>query len=160
MATTKDVEKVKFTDAELGALTDFESVGELLKSRGVPFESFEQYGTGFRVLDDKSKLIGVPFIILESRFSKGDKGEFCSLVIVTKGTKLTVGGVETAKLIINDGSTGIRLQMHEVIETRKEKGIDPDLPLWVGGGLRVSRYDYTDEKTGEVSKAETYYLSY
>lgn len=103
--------------------------------------------TGFAVLatDAKARLVGVPFIILDWRFANGDNGEFVSLVVVTKSNE---------KLIVNDGSTGIRDQMKRLGATPRAIG--------VRHGLRVSEYDYEDmdKSTGEITikRAKTYYL--
>lgn len=149
---SKDVAtKSLFSDEQLAAITSWSDAEKLVASIGVPVENFDDYGTGFKVLEDKAKLVKEPFVILEHRFSQGDKGTFVSCVIVVKSTN--------QKLIVNDGSTGIRDQLLTVDAKRTEKGIDVRIPIVVPNGLRVSEYDYTDEKTGEVSRAKTFYLS-
>jgi len=150
--TSAEIDKTPlFSDDQLAAIQSWADAEKLVAAAGVPVENFDDYGTGFKVLEDKGKLIKEPFVILEHRFSQGDKGLFASLVIVVKSTN--------QKLIINDGSTGIRDQLLKVDEKRTEKGIDVRIPIVVPNGLRVSEYDYADDKTGEVSRAKTYYLS-
>lgn len=109
----------------------------------------------FEVLDkkDKATLVGVPFVAIQWRFNTGDMGEFVSVEIITKDKR---------KLILNDGSTGIYAQLKHLTEDRMRK--NPALPLAVAlcgveanQGLRVSEFDYTDDK-GNTSKAQTYYI--
>lgn len=127
------------------ALRQAEATGEL--------ENYSDYGTGFVVLPtaEKNRLVGVPFVILEWRFTNGDNGLFVSCAIVTKNGE---------KLIVNDGSTGIRDQLVKITEQRKAKGrTEPQKSLIVERGLTESRYEYPDPKTGEMRPAVTYYLS-
>ena len=146
----------RLEDDDLRAVTSMDDALRLVSEAGAEIEDYSQaYGTGFAVLptDEKNRLIKVPFVILEWRFSEGDNGEFVSALIVTdKGEKL----------VLNDGSTGIRDQLRKVTENRISRGAADDVAhrgLSVPGGLRVSEYDYTDESTGKTSKARTYYLA-
>lgn len=105
-------------------------------------------GDGFSVVDNKMALIGVMFIVLEVSFHKGDikkddgtYGEFASLRIVTK---------DGAKLVINDGGTGIPEQIKALWKHKPET---VGKPIMVPKGLRVSQYDHP-----QYGKSETFYL--
>lgn len=136
-------------DDVLANINGFDSALAALENAGIGYESISDYGTGFSVTD-KEKLVGVPFIALEWRFNTGDFGSFVSAAIVTKTGQ---------KLILNDGSTGIREQFQMVSAKRSADGHkSPQAGLMVPNGLSVSNYNYTDEK-GEVRPARTYYLS-
>lgn len=145
-------------DADLGAIQSFADAMALLQSAGMTVADItEEYGTGFDVLDDKRQLVKVPFLILSWRFSEGDHGKFVSMMIVTR----EAGGV-SRKLIVNDGSTGIRKQMEEISEDRLQK-FKGDVNkahagLLVPKGLRISEYDYVNDK-GVKTPASTFYLN-
>lgn len=141
-----------FIDADLATITDFSSAIEALNAAGVEVESSTDYGTGFEILKDKDMLKGVDFVILEWRFNDSDKyeGDFVSATLVTKDGR---------KLILNDGSTGIRDQLRMITNLRIKNGHPkPQAGILVRNGLTKSEYNYTDEK-GKTAKAATYYLS-
>lgn len=98
------------------------------ESYGGVVDASDLLGTGFEVLnsDDKSRLLNVPLIVLDSRIHDGEQGEFCSLVVVTE---------QGARYIVNDGSTGIFAQVLRLRQkTEKEGG-------WlIRHGLRDSEY--------------------
>lgn len=145
--TSGTVVPLGFDEATLRGIANF---ADALALAG-PVESVTEYlGTGFRVLptSEKSTLVGVPFLILEWHFSEGDQGEFVSILAVTRNDE---------KVIINDGSTGIKDQMHQLGDSR---------PLAVPGGLRSSTFYYnsTTKETSNrpregFSPATTYYLA-
>lgn len=115
-------------------------------------ESFDDYGTGFEILDNKNRLVDNPFMIVEWRFTPSREygGEFVSCAVVTKGGE---------KFIVNDGSTGICRQLRRVTDERVKSGRRaPQTGLLVSRGLRRSDYTYTDDK-GEEKAASTYYLA-
>lgn len=144
-----------FTDDTLATMTDFNSVKAIFDSAQVAIESFDEYGTGFKVVE-KDTLIGVPMILVEWRFNNGKYGEvFVSVAAVTKHNE---------KVIFNDGSTGIRQQLQTVTRQRTEKQHStPQAGLLVENGLTRSDYevDLPDPKTGELkaTPASTYYLA-
>lgn len=142
-----------FSEDVLRNIDSFDAV--IAMTGGTGTNIADVLGTGFVVLDEKSHpqgkghLVGTEFLIVKygRHASETIVGkEFTSLHIVTKE-----GG---EKWIVNDGSTGI----HEQCVTLKAE-LGTICPLYVPRGLRVSEYDYTDEKTGAVSKAKTYYLN-
>lgn len=133
-----------FAENDLAEITSFADV--LNKADG-PIENISDVlGNGFSVLDDKMRLIGAELVIVKYGEHKSDKndGTFATIHVVTRD-----GG----KWIVNDGSTGIRDQLREL----KDKA-GTVCPLYVPKGLRVSEYDYKDDK-GNTSKARTYYLN-
>lgn len=136
----------KFDTEDLAAIGSFEDALKLavdtLGEENIARASAE-IGDGFKLLETKDQLIGVPMILLTWDFSIGDFGEFVSIRLVTKD-----GG----KFIVNDGSTGIRDQLIQYTAKKGRKG-----GLVCDKGLRRSDYEYTDEK-GQKSKAQTYYL--
>ena len=143
-----------FTDDILATMTDFDSVKAIFESAQVKIESFDEYGTGFKVVE-KDSLIGVEMILVEWRFTVGDFGEFVSVAAITK---------HGDKVIFNDGSTGIRQQLQMVTAQRNEKQHPtPQAGLHIEGGLTRSDYkvDLPDRKTGELvsTPASTYYLA-
>jgi hypothetical protein len=141
--STKDVAVTAPTD---DMYRDIKSLQDALtlarETYGEPQDVSEVLGNGFNVLPtaDKGRLVGVPFLIMEWRFYQGDQGEAVALMLVTE---------QGEKLIVNDGSTGIREQLKSL----------PRKPVIVRRGLVCSDYDYTNPATGEVSRATTYYLS-
>lgn len=140
-----------FSEDVLRNIDSFESVAAMTGGTGTNIA--DVLGTGFVVLDEKSHpqgkghLIGEDCIVVkygvhDSETVVGKK--FTSLHIVTKSGE---------KWIVNDGSTGI----HEQCLTMKAE-LGTICPLRVPRGLRVSEYDYTDDK-GVTSQAKTYYLN-
>lgn len=106
-------------------------------------------------LVDKAELVDVPFRIDYVWFTQNARDiEYVYLDVFTK---------EGAHVTFNDSSTtGVRAQIEEHLRT---KGITPKLdgekhPLRVlcPRGLRVSRYEITDERN-RTRQAKTYYLT-
>jgi len=105
----------------------------------------------FVKLDDKSRLINVPFFARKWWFTEGDMGEFAVVQCVLSRPIMTPTG-ETSKVIVTDGSTGIHSQLRETTKrTGKTTG------LLVRNGLRVSQYT-ADTEEGPKN-AETFYLT-
>lgn len=122
---------------------DFDQIGqELAESDGII--SSTDLGSGWSVLPtaEKSRLVGVPIIVLDWTFNEGDNGEFVSARVITKANE---------RLVLNDGSTGVCAQLRE-LEMREETRA-----VYCKRGLRVSEYDYTD-KDGQKRPAKTFYL--
>lgn len=136
------------SDAELREIEDIDDVTRVIGVTDIAEITTigSVLGTGFNVLDDKSKLLDVGFIIVKYGVHKSDKngGEFSTLHVVTN---------DKNKYIVNDGSTGIHAQMAEL----KEK-MGHVCPLFVPRGLRMSEYDYEDGK-GNKTRARTFYLN-
>ena len=122
---------------------DFDQIGQELAEAGAIMSSVE-LGSGWTVLptDQKSRLIGVPIIVLDWTFNDGDNGEFVSARVLTK---------QNERLVLNDGSTGICQQLRD-LEMREETRA-----VFCKRGLRVSEYEY-EAPDGSKRPAKTYYL--
>ena len=127
----------------------FDEAVALLREAG---HAVEEYESSPWHPVEKARLVGVPFIIMGWRFNQGDKGVFVSLTAVTKLPVLDQQGNPRTRVVINDGGTGIRAQWEaEVYSGRAKPG------KVVSAGLRVSNYEYTNDK-GETESASTYYF--
>jgi len=146
----------KFNADELRSIESFDQLGALIKERGIDVVPVDKVlGDGFALSKDKDALVGRPFVILDYQFSTsrdtlnpetGEPNVFVSVRLMTEDNR---------KLIINDGSTGIRDQLRNL----------PDAVagsvLYVPRGLRVSEYEVETVVKGKTVKqnAKTYYLS-
>lgn len=140
----------KFSSDQLRGITDFNAAVALAQEvTGGVEQASDVLGDGFALLptDGKGTLVGVPLLILAYNFSEGDNGEFVTLRVITKDNR---------KLIVNDGSTGIRDQLKDYDSRSQGRS------LYVANGFRRSDYQYDDvnQKTGEIKKknATTFYL--
>ncbi len=149
---TTQIVRRRYDDDALRAIRTADDAAKLaVEIDGAIEDISDILGTGFAVLDknEKSRLIGIPFLVLDWKFSKGDMGEFASMLVVTRGGE---------KYIVNDGSTGIADQLRRLGTPRAIK---------VSHGLRVSEYDVEDRETGqvmvtptgEIMRAKTFYLA-
>lgn len=121
---------VDFDDALLRGISTFEDAVRLSADVwGEITPAGEHIGNGFSILpkDQKSRLVGVGFLILAMKFHEGDFGEYVSMLIMTANND---------RLILNDGSTGIYYQARTLAETVGRTG-----GIHVSDGLRVSEYD-------------------
>jgi hypothetical protein len=144
--TTDEI--VKATDGFTEeALADINSFADVLKHTGNVVNISDVLGNGFSVVDDKTALIGVEFVVVKYAEHKSETtgGLFATMHVITS---------KNEKLIVNDGSTGICAQLRELAE--KQGTV---CPLYVPRGLRVSNFTYKDEKTGAEKKAATFYLN-
>lgn len=135
--------------------------------------------------DDKATLEGIPFAIVSIRFSVSEKGKFAEGIERDK-VSLELITVDDRKLIINDGSTGIRRQ---IVQKLQEKGwinvgdahkavpdgnpFDKPVQLWLAGedqakagfDLSAGAWVYprglrgSDYDHPEFGEATTYYLA-
>lgn len=157
MTTEIATSVIKFSDESLRNITNFSDAMALLDATAIEAESFDAYGTGFKVIKEheKARLVGVPFVILEWHFNPGAyESEFASLTVVTQ---------QGEKLIINDGGAGIPKQLRSVTEQRiKRQHPTPQNGLGCKAGLSKSDYkvDLPNAK-GELipTPATTYYLA-
>ena len=148
-----------FDDLALARIKTFDDVFSAFQNANVQPEQIADYGTGFTVLDDKDRLIGVPFVAVQWRFNyskeyadgNGEPLEFVTVTLMTKHSE---------KFLINDGGSGIYRQLKRVTALRMDDGHPtPQAGMFCADGLTVSRYPYTDPVTGKKSTAETFYLS-
>jgi hypothetical protein len=153
----------RYSDEELRSVKDYASALALVTETMGAVQNLEEFeiGNGFRILDDKdkSRLVGVSFIMLSIQFNSGDFGEFASVTLVTQ---------HGDRIVMNDGSTGIYAQLRDVVKSGRYGGIA------VPRGLRVSEYKTCKEcgkprpegvtcggcgdTNPERSKGATYYL--
>lgn len=141
MATSTEIATVRaFNDAELRSIQTFAEVEALFAEKGIqPIE----VGNGFEMIEKKDSLIGVPFIILDARFSDGDYGTFVICEIITK---------DNFKGVIIDGSMGIREQVRALIEERTAAGVEHAASgIVVKRGLTKSDY-YRNVNSGDIEK--------
>lgn len=145
MSESNEVARPLITSNEdtLRDIHSFSDAMQVLSDAGIDIRSTEEFGDGFRVLEDKSRLVKTPFIVLGYKFAQGDNGEFVIIHAVTDRDE---------KLIITDGSTGIKEQMKKY----QSHGIHAG--LLVRDGLVKSDYTFKDEN-GNDRPATTYYLS-
>lgn len=132
------------SDAALSELSSFDDALALINDvfGGAVVEADKELGTGFAVLEDKNRLIGVPMIAVKIDEHNGDHGPFVSLHVVTSDGR---------KYIVNDGSSGIYAQVVTLWERKPQyRG----MPLMVRQGLR--RSDYTHPEHGPST---TFYLN-
>lgn len=127
------------------ALSEAESLEDLRNlmraSYGDVVDIVKVAGDGFTPLDDKSKLVEVPFIIVTAELHKSDAyDEVAVLRVVTQDNK---------RYKIRDTSTGIRDQ----IKTLKRAG-----NILCEHGLRVSNYTFKND-AGKEQSATTYYIA-
>lgn len=135
---------------------DLQSARALLATAG----SADELGTGFRTVKDKRQLIGLPFIIVNYRFFEGDKGRFTAAFLVTDDGR---------KIMITDGSTGIRDQLERWTSINGGRM----RAMAAQKGLRVSSYPFCDNcrapaparatecpRCGnqDLSRSETFYI--
>jgi len=132
--------------AELGEIESFEQAVALAQATygaDVVVNAADVLGDGFKLLTNKSTLIGVGFFAVAWNFTMGDHGEFVAVKAITK---------DNQKLVITDGSKGIyEMLVNYSKQTGRYGG------LFVPNGLRKSDYTYTDDK-GDEKAATTFYL--
>lgn len=120
------------------------SFEELSRALGV-VDATEAIGTDQfgPILEDKSRLVGVPFILVYWKFYQGDMGEFASMGILTQSGD---------RYIVNDGSTGICAQLRELTDKQ-----NIDAMVACKHGFRFSDYTFT-AADGTEKPARTYYI--
>lgn len=127
---------------------------------------WQEIEPSFEVVKDKAMFDGIPLIVGAFRFNESDKfakkneqgflepSEFVSVLCAGYDPDDEI--LITPWVIVNDGSTGIKDQLHRYASHYDD---DPQKcpPLRVSKGLRRSDYDYTDSD-GNVTAATTWYL--
>lgn len=142
---------IAFSDTELRNITSFDEAVRLAAEKfGGVVDAADEIGSGFVMLDDKSKLVGEPFIIISYSFPEGDyrneTGEMSHFAVLRLVTK------HGDRYVITDGGHGIYSQLDEFhVRSGRQGG------LLVNGGLR--RSDYETEVNGQMQPATTYYLN-
>lgn len=150
---TEDKRRDVLDDANLAAIGTLADALSMLADAGINADDFKDYGNGFTICKDKRTLLGKPLVVIQWRFSKGKyDDDFVSAALITESGE---------KVILNDGSTGIREQLRTVTKRRLSAGASESAAhagLTVRNGLTVSEYTYTNEK-GEETPAQTYYFA-
>lgn len=128
----------------------------VIESQGITVENIsDEVSDGFDLIDDKDVLCGLAILIIGWRTSNGDFGEFVSIRAICKE-----GAWTGKKVVFNDGSTGIKGQLHKIESKRGLNSLNEwvVVPMHADKGLRRSDYTYTDDK-GESRPAKTYYFA-
>lgn len=152
--TTKDVAVKAITDSDLAAIDSFADLQRLFAEKGIAVEAASEYGTGFTLLKDKARLVGVTFAIVEWKYVESDKytdehGNRNTFVVVELVT------INNEKYVITDGGVGICEQLKMIDQQRTAKGVAQSRAgLLVNGGLVRSEYVNADGVPGE-----TFYLN-
>ena len=127
---------VRLSDEALAGITSYEDAVRAINEAGGKIESAADYGNGFAVVE-KETLIGIPLLLIEWRFNEGDNGDFVSVEALTKNGE---------KVVFNDGSTGLRDQLHLITTRREEAGVaSPQMGLLCPTGLTAKTYKRKDE---------------
>lgn len=133
------------SDVELASLNSIDDYLELTRDKGVVLDDATKVmGDGFVFVEDKNRLVGVPFVVVKFDFGVDKNDNRYALVwLITEGND---------KFRIYDASTGILKQLTEYAEkTTKYTG------LLCKSGL--TRSDYEVEVNGKKQTAVTYYLA-
>ncbi len=148
----KEIETASYDETYAMTLTTPEALAAYFASLGVDVASVDDGIISLEVVD-KETLIGKPFLMESWRFNDAGKfGTFVSVVAMDK---------DGNRFVFNDGSTGVAVQLAELSTYREAHGHPlPYAGRMVKHGLRVSEYDYTDENTGKVTPAKTFYLNW
>lgn len=130
-SNSTEISTLEFTNDELLNITDFQSAVDLIMQKGGDVAlAHEVIGNGFALLDDKKKLVDVPFIVLQWKFNAGTFGEFATMLVITQ---------KNEKFIVSDGS-GIPDQLKEVTER-----LNRTAGLAVAHGLVASDYLFCED---------------
>jgi hypothetical protein len=142
----------QFNDADLRSLTSFDDAIALIeRTYGDVLDAAEEIGTGFVKLENKNRLLGVPFVILNFTPSVGDFVDDNGQPQYFVAVRLMTSTGE--KLWFTDGGTGIYRQLEDLhVRSNRNGGI------YVREGLRVSQYKWVDDK-GNEQPGETFYLN-
>lgn len=126
----------------IDTVDSFEELMNGLAEAGIsPVDANEAFNGGFELVE-KEKLEGVPFVVMDWKFSAGKYNE--DFVIVRAMT------TDSRKVVFNDGSTGIRQQLRDYEQAHGKR------PLH-SMGLRSSVYTYKDQD-GNETPATTWYI--
>jgi hypothetical protein len=150
--TNAEIALPDFTDSDLRNLSTLDDIKTIL---GGEVANASDYGNGFSILEDASRLCGNPLMILSWKQHDGDHGPFVSAMVL----ELSKVGAIVGKWIVNNGSmkSGLARQLVDLTEKDKvSKG------LYVPNGLRRSDYvvDIADPETGEIKpkQSTTFYI--
>jgi hypothetical protein len=147
------------------------SFDELMKQLEAEGElaNVSQLGEGFHLLrgdDDKEKLVGVPFVIMDYVKNLGSKSPWFYTLKIRTATPIYFGKEAYTHFIVNDGGTGIGRQMADWVENGGKGAILCQRGLTVSKDYEVMEKDpITGEKkpvidpaTGKPILGTTFYL--
>jgi hypothetical protein len=152
------VKGAAFTEDEYRNINTMDDAIALFQDRmgASVVEAAEEIGDGFYLIEDKDKLVGVPLLLLTWNFNAGD---FASTFVSVRAIA-RFGNSGDAKVVFNDGGTGIRDQLDKF-----SNGDRPMGGVFVAHGLRKSEYGLNEANEpvklndpAAVGKATTYYL--
>lgn len=127
-------------------------VADFFANLGVQVEkAADVLSDGFELIEDKGTLVKTPMALLSWSFSESKEygGEYVVVRAITRDNR---------RIRFVDGSTGIRKQLRDLTDKRVNESHPYPTGALLCGGLRVSEYDYTNDK-GKTAKARTYYIS-
>jgi hypothetical protein len=115
----------------------------------------EVIGNGFRMLADKNKLVGTPFVAVQWKFHPGDfDGYYTNMLVVTD---------QGDRYIVNDGGAGITRELMEFSKRSNRMG-----GVVFRNGLSASTYTFCatcqsakcedDTNSHKLTPATTFYL--
>ncbi|UGC97975.1 hypothetical protein [Rhodococcus phage P19] len=138
-----------FSLAELASIQSFEDAAALLATRYETILDSDDLGDGFDLVKDKSTLLDQTMLLISWRIMDADdKMKFGEPWVIVRAVT-----EDNRKIVFIDGSTGIRDQLVGVTASSGRTG-----GVLARDGLRVSVYDYTDDK-GVTTEAKTYYIA-
>lgn len=149
--TTNDVAVVtpEISSPDLLSIGSFEDALNLMKEvygtdNVVTADSL--IGDGFRLLKNKDLVCETALAIVKWDFKMGKFSDnFVIMWVVTR---------DNAKYIVTDGGVGVCQQLWDITRNTGRKG-----GLVCANGFVRSDYPYTDEVTGELKEASTYYIN-
>lgn len=130
---TKAVAIREITNDELLEITSFEDAIALVEEvYGTALLADQVIGNGFRMLTNKSTLVGKGIVLLKWKFLPGDfASEYVNMLVVT---------ADGDRYLVNDGGSGIAQQLREFSDRSDRFG-----GLVVRNGFTQSDYTFCSE---------------
>jgi hypothetical protein len=131
----------QFTNEDLLNISTFEDALALVaETYGDVLAADEVIGNGFRMLANKEKLVGTPFVAIQWKFFDGDYGsKYTNLLVVTD---------RGDRYLVNDGGAGITRDLMEYSTRTSRMG-----GVVFRNGLSSSTYDFCSECGSTVCEA-------
>lgn len=131
--TSKAVATREISNDELLEISSFEDAIALVEEvYGTVLLADQVIGNGFRMLANKSALVGKGIVLLKWKFLPGDFArEYVNMLIVTE---------DGDRYLVNDGSTGIAAQLREYSDRADRFG-----GMVVRNGFTESSYTFCSE---------------
>ncbi|MGE3429253.1 MAG: hypothetical protein AB7I44_21100 [Hyphomicrobiaceae bacterium] len=142
-----------FQPHQLRDITSFTDAAYKLYEQGVFIDLQYEEFTGFGILpgNQKERLVGVTFLIIQYEFKVGKYGaSFVDCHLITTNNE---------RLVLRDSSQGIHEQLKSLCATRtKANHPYPNMGVYVRKGLRYQDNAYVNAQ-GESLTSRTYYLT-